>query len=306
MTFLQFAASFGLIIDQLEEGRWVRVKTQDKMAKRNGSYKFVGTAGFVQNHATMLEVATWFPNREEKTPVVDRAAVQKRLSDERRALVKATHAARTFFLACMPLNASHPYLKAHGLSMAGCFGLRIDSDGWIVVPALKDGNLMSVQRIAPAGDKLFWKGASIKGAAYTVERPGAMLTILCEGLATGLALFDAVKQARVVVGFSAGNFANLGGVRGLCVVAADNDHATEARIGTNPGRKAAEEAASRLGCGVVIPVDMAGSDWADWRQERLLSRPGRKFGGVADKQREVDAEIAGLIMRAARFVRSNA
>jgi len=34
MTFLDFAAEHGLIIDQLVEGRWARVKTTDKEKKR--------------------------------------------------------------------------------------------------------------------------------------------------------------------------------------------------------------------------------------------------------------------------------
>jgi putative DNA primase/helicase len=40
-------------------GVWKRYKTEDHPKSKNGAVKFLGTHGFVQNHATMQEVSTW-------------------------------------------------------------------------------------------------------------------------------------------------------------------------------------------------------------------------------------------------------
>ena len=308
MDFLSFCAAHGVLLSSIpDHGRWHRVPTDDKPRSRNGAVKFLGDIGFVQNHATMETVAVWRPEKEYVAPKIDGAVIARKRAAERQALIQATQSARKFYLNCVPLKGGHPYLTAHELSMAGCFGLKLDRDGWLVIPVLRNG-LISVQRISPEGEKKFWYGASVKGGSYTIERPGASLTVLVEGFATGAAIFAAVPLSRIVVCFNAGNLSKVSiPIQGMAVVAADNDYQTEGRLGRNPGLEAAQAVAEALGCGVAAPTGINGTDWADFRQEtvaaRLADRGKQREGDI---RRAVDAEIAAGMMRNARFLRAGA
>jgi putative DNA primase/helicase len=217
----------------------------------------------------------------------------------------ATEAARSFYSECLPLRGGHPYLEAHGLDMRGCEGLKVDPDGWLVVPCLRGRSVTSVQRIAPDGTKRFWPGASVAGTTYRIERRSATLTVLCEGLATGLACFAAAPITSVVVAWNAGNLARLDmALQGLAVIAADNDHGTEERTGTNPGIEAARKAADSLGCGIAWPEGITGTDWSDYRNELVEERrsAARKYETEAQIKRDVDARIRSALMREAKYV----
>lgn len=304
--FASFLRSADLIPgDIVADGRWYRCPTEAHPRKRNGSYKLApdGLIGWCQNFEIHSEPMTWRPERST-TARIDHAAIARRRAAERRALAEATAAAQKFYSECQPLRGGHPYLKKHDLGMAGCFGLRVDREGWLVIPVLIGSRLISVQRISPEGDKRFWSGASVKGGSYTIQRHGASLNVLCEGYATGAAIFAAAPLSRVVVAFNAGNLTNVPLPTGMRVVAADNDHETEARIGRNPGVEAAQQAAEALGCGVAIPNGISGTDWADYRQEvsarRLASKAPRQRDG--EIRRAVDAEIAAAMMRNAKLI----
>lgn len=47
------------------------------------------------------------------------------------------------------------------------------------------------------------------------------------------------------------------------MICADNDHGTEAKRGTNPGREKAANAAELIGAGVAWPEGIEGTDFAD-------------------------------------------
>lgn len=306
MNFAEFMRAFGLLPrDIVPDGRWRRCPTEAHPKKLNGTYKLApdGRAGWCQNWETSADPEMWRPEGDEPNRI-DFDALERRKAEARRDLIRATTEAREFYAGCKPLIGGHPYLEAHGLDMTGCRGLRIDTRGWLVVPVMIGRSLSSVQRISPEGDKKFWPGASVKGAAYCVNRPGASITVLCEGLATGLAIFACAPLSRVLVAFNAGNLPRVSAPSGFVVVAADNDHETEERIGRNPGVKAAQEAADAIGCGVAVPMGIAGTDWADWRMEMTAKRiADRHRVRLADIRRSVDAEIAAAMSRNARFLR---
>lgn len=304
--FASFLRSADLIPGEVvADGKWYRCPTEAHPRKKNGSYKLAqdGMVGWCQNFEIHGEPLTWRPEADAQRGTFDREAFARRKAAERKALIEATHAAQRFYLDCQPLRGGHPYLTSHGLTMAGCFGLKVDREGWLVIPMLVGASIISVQRISPEGEKKFWYGASVKGGSYTINRPGASLSVLCEGFATGAAIFDAAPLTRVVVGFNAGNLPNVSLPRGLAVVAADNDHETEARIGRNPGVLAAQQAGEALGCGVAIPSGIVGTDWADYRQEIVARRlAARKIGQrEGEIRRAVDAEIAATMMRHAQY-----
>lgn len=310
MTFEEFLRSLGLkprVI--VADGRWRRCPTEDHPRKRNGSYKLVegGHIGFAQNWAVHDSPVTWRPERQDDAPAFDPAKLERARKEAREKMVRAIEGARTFYESCKPLMGGHPYLESHGLDMTGCYGLKLDPQGWLVVPAYRRGSLMTVQRISPDGDKRFWPGAPVSGASYTINRRNASITVLCEGLATGLAVFAAAPLTRVIVAFNAGNLSRVEIPHaGLTTIACDNDRATELRTGTNPGLIAAREAAEALKCGIAVPTDMQGSDWSDWRQERIAERlenwTRKPHETDAVIRRAVDAQLAAEIQRSARFI----
>jgi putative DNA primase/helicase len=330
--FRAFLLSLGLQPGNIvADGQWHRCPTDSHERKKNGAWKLSpdGRIGWGQDHAAHAKPVTWKPEGGDSAPMpFDPEALRLAHAESRRKQVAATQAAREFYRRCEPLMGGHPYLESHGLGMEGCFGLKIDRDGWLVVPAYRGGNLMTVQRISPDGDKRFWPGAPVKGAAYTIERRSASVSVLTEGLATGLALYAAAPLTRVLVAFNSGN---MGEVQmpnvGMIAVAGDNDWKTvckphreegltlpfkpwDARPSwclCNPGRKAAEAAANAVGCGFALPQGIQGTDWCDYRTERLAERFAARERDPFSRERDseirrgVDAEIAAAVGRVARL-----
>ncbi|KAB8042572.1 topoisomerase [Janthinobacterium aquaticum] len=298
------------------DGKWHRCKTVDHPKKRNGAYRLAtcGTIGFYQNHATESEVTTWRAGSETERPdpMISQARMREALNERRRKAIKATEDARAYWRACKPLRHGHPYLDGKLLTMQGCAGLRVDDEGWLIVPVDIGGAIVSLQRISPDGSKRFWSGASVKGGCYVLDTPRASMTALVEGLATGLAVFQSVPNCRVIVAFDCGNMDPVARrlvIAGLAVVAADNDYATEARTGRNPGLVHGRSAAELIGCGIAWPEGIVGTDYADMLAELIAS--GRQANDAAPRRDQVRDEaiikvakhrVAQSIKRAMKFV----
>jgi putative DNA primase/helicase len=308
MSFENFCRAAGLMPREIvADGRWRRCPTESHPRSRNGAYKLAvdGDFGLAQDWSVHPEPLAWRPENPH-TVRVDHAAVARRRQEERQRLAAAIKAAREYFDACRPLHDGHPYLAKKHLDMTGCLGLRVDAAGWLVVPMYTNGSFVSLQRISAEGEKLFHSGAPTKAASYAIRRRDAVLTVLCEGLATGLAIFAATPTASVIVAFNAGNLPRVAediNRRGMFVVAADNDVATEKKTGTNPGVKAATEAAAILGCGVAVPTGIVGTDWLDYRNEKIEVRRQARTRGVSDSsiRRAVEAEIGTAMLRNAKW-----
>lgn len=308
MTFAEFCRAHGLIVDHIPaDGYWHRYRTETHKHKKNGAAKLAmdGRIGWVCDHAAATNAHTWRAGADYVAPRIDHAAIAGRREAERKVQKSALQDCMRFWMACAPLRGGHPYLESHGLDMTGCSGLKVDADGWLVVPALRNGEMRSVQRISTEGDKRFWPGLPVSGSSYLIARRNPSITVVCEGLATGLAVFAACPATRVIVGFDAGNMAKVEiPHRGLVVVAADNDLATAERVGHNPGLQAAQRVSEAFGAGVAVPQGITGTDWCDWRQERRAERLARRRRFVSESQvlKAVDEELAREIGRAAKFV----
>lgn len=283
--FLDFCRQRGIIINDLPPiGIWRRYATEDKGAgHKNGAVKFMGDHGFCQNHATMTEVESWQADKDAPTYIQSPAMAAKieaaRLS-ERQRRIDGMAGARAQWNRSIRLLGGHPYLTRKGLSMQGCTGLRVTHDGKLLVPMHQGETLLSTQSIDADGAKLFFPGAPVKGCYYSLLRQRAVVTAFCEGLSTGLAVFQSVEQANVVICFNAGNMVEVAKVlkpTGSVVWCADNDHGTMAKRGFNPGLDAARNAAALVGGGVAYPEDVFGSltDWCDVLRERGIG--GHKF-----------------------------
>lgn len=326
--FTSFLRSLGLRPGIVApDGKWRRCRTDDKPKRRNGAYVLDQYGGAAINYATMTERALWRPDHTE-VPDYDPRALHEALRRQQREQDDAIAEARRFVEACAPLRNSHPYLARKGLDMTGAFGLRVCPEGWLVVPAYRDGRLVSYQRIHEDGTKRFAPGAPMRGATYTLERLQPTIHIVCEGLATGMALYAAVPHSRVIVAFTAGGLQAGAELLppGMCCIASDNDHlrpclqcrengataALDPRGPTpegckcNPGLRAALAASSAVGAGLAVPDALPGcTDWNDvllYRLDERLTAWNRKPHDTDVKiRRAVTAALAMQLQRAAVF-----
>ena len=225
-SFAALAQSCGLIINRIEYNGWVRTPTTDKPRKKNGSYKFLGDVGWVINHATMPEVATWFPDKNDPMVKIDLKAQSERRrvafdllrADQDRAALKARQIVDSAALG------PHPYLAAKGFK--DMHGL-VNGEN-LIVP-MTNGRLAGCQIIAPDGGKKFLKGQKSGGAEFVIGAKGG--DWWCEGYATGLSIQKALAAlrmpGRVHVCFSAHNMASLAH-SGVVVADRDESGAGEA------------------------------------------------------------------------------
>jgi len=177
------------------------------------------------------------------------------------------------------------YLDRKGVQ---AHGVRFAADGCVLVP-LRDaaGALWNLQRIArerPADgtDKLFLKGGRKSGLWHWCGDPvAAPVLLIAEGYATAASLHQATGRP-VAVAFDAGNLAHVAKAlrqqhrAALLVLCGDDDRATEARTGTNPGRVKAEAAARAVRGLAVFPEGLpdGGSDFNDMHQAQGLQAVG--------------------------------
>jgi len=178
----------------------------------------------------------------------------RRMKDQRRQEkqdrnTKAAKLAITIWGNSKPVQ-SHPYLSTKNVT---AHGLR-EYEGRLVVP-LRDtaGAIHSLQFIDQDGNKRFLPGGAISGNYFAIDGIKERL-LVCEGLATGLSLYEATGQA-VAVAFNAGNLQPVAErLRSKhadieIVICGDNDAWTEG----NPGLTKAKEVAEAVGALCVIP-----------------------------------------------------
>jgi putative DNA primase/helicase len=235
MEFIDFIRAHGLIVNDIDVGRWVRTPTTDHPRSRNGAYKYMGDVGFVQNHATQIEVSVWKPERPSEIKV-DHKAILQRVSEEDRKRAqerrKAADKAQRILDDCE--LATHPYLKRKGFE-------DLKGNVWnqvLVVPMRVGKNLVGVQLIDEAGGKKFLKGQVTNDACFVM---GSGEPIYCEGYATGLSIMRAITTGKmrrsVVVCFSASNLKRLAKNPSGLVVADNDESLTGERVAKETGLK---------------------------------------------------------------------
>lgn len=228
------------------------------------------------------------------------------------------------------IEPQHEYIRKKRLTMYGCRNLRIDREGWLLVPLSINGSMISLQRISPKGEKRFATGAPTRGGYYWIERPKACVTILCEGFATGVTIFESVQHSRVCVAFSAANMIEVAkrlDWSGMCVVAGDNDWEKPCpwcikqgsheqnrpdlprpeQCRCNPGWTAAMKASEIIKCGYV-PAVGPGTDWNDTFCMLLAESEDRSKDSPHPPspyklRQRACAPISDALMKAAKFVK---
>lgn len=228
-AFSNFCRAHGLVVGSITPGKWVRTATTDHPKKKNGAYRFMGEVGFVQNHATMVDVAVWKPDAEAKTDPMQAQRLQAALERERQRLLQGWKAAaeRATALLAQARQADHPYMAIKGLGDERGLVLNAGhaTDEALLVPMRhwRTNRIVGAQLVrwvpdhtdddgvwqAGRYEKKMLPGMRARGAVLRLGSPTAPRTWLVEGYATGLSVLAALRlmQLRdaVLVCFSGGN-----------------------------------------------------------------------------------------------------
>jgi putative DNA primase/helicase len=236
MDFITFARLHGIVIDHEPRiGLWRRYATEDKPAHKNGAVKFMGDHAFIQNHATMVEIAVWKADADAKLDLAKiRRIAQQADDDIKRKQIEAAKTAAWMLKESQ--IAHHPYLSAKGFPDEQ--GNIYVKDGVLLmlVPMRVSSRLVGVQIIDPEGRKKFLFGQKTSNAEFIWDNKGPH--ILCEGYATGLSIRAAMKALKrrytLHVCFSAGNMEKIAAGLPAGFVVADND---ASQTGLNTAKK---------------------------------------------------------------------
>jgi len=279
---------------EIAPGRVVRFSANGKKSDRAGwVLLFPDEMGAVFGDWRSGEEHTWQAERERPQSEADRAAFRAMVETAKRQAVEARereHAeaaarAAEIWAEAKPAPAEHGYLVTKGITPQGA---RISKDGKLLIPVYGPDGLMSLQFIAPSGEKRFLPGGKVKSGHTWVPNGNAPprateRVFLAEGWATAKSV-HAAMGAPVCVAFNAGNLADVAMmIRAQCpsarlIVAGDDDRTTEG----NPGRTKATEAAAAVGAEAVFPTfppGAAGSDFNDLCRVSGLDAVRAALGG---------------------------
>ena len=158
MSFQLFAEQHGLIINDLEHGRWVRVPTVDHPHKKNGCYIFEGTKGAVQNWAVHEKPVTWFSGAKEWVPDAEYKAKVEKAKKEKEARQRAA-AKKAAWILNNSTQSTHPCLVKKGFPEAKWHVW----NALLIIPMRLGNTLVGCQMIDAAGSKKFLSGQLTKG-----------------------------------------------------------------------------------------------------------------------------------------------
>lgn len=246
MSFVNFARAHGLVIDDLYPGERIkRCATDSNPKSKNGAYFWDGQRGWVFAWDGEAKVQwfndptakPWTDAEKAEWKVKRQAAQASQALDHKRAAIRAADMLREAVMG------EHNYLHFKGFPKAEGF---VTASGTLLIPmrSVFTNELQGVQAIRwIEADRSYEKkmnpGMKAKGAIFRMGDKTAPETFLCEGYATGLSIFAALRsvglRACVLVCFSAGNLVNVApAIRGKGFVFADNDK-------SQAGEKAAQQ-----------------------------------------------------------------
>lgn len=190
---------------------------------------------------------------------------EKAARDEKMAFehAKARLEAQRRWEAAPILDGHNAYLEKKGVAQHGC---KCEGDKLLVPIYDSDGEILSVQTIAPDSAKRFQAGAKVMGGRFNLGVHFGR-TIVCEGYATGASIFEATAD-QVSIAFSKANLhvvaRELVALGVPVIIAADTNAVAEM-----------QDLARELKVLVVAPE--CGSDFNDQLSERGADSVRRTF-----------------------------
>lgn len=298
----------GLLVDSIAwDAGLQRIPTSDKPKNRNGAYTAYSDAPasvWWQNWASG-ESGIWTAVRQSDLSVAERNALAQRIAEGKtageaeRLKIQTEAAKKAQGIYAKGTNCrNHAYLERKGVQAVA--GLKVYGDA-LVVPLHSGTEIVSLQFIQPDGAKRFLSGGRKKGCFFRIggkdaEKP----LLLCEGLATGLSLYECTGYP-VLVAFDAGNLSPVAEMaRQKCpkrkiIVCADNDTDTPG----NPGLSKATAAARSIGALLAVPSFQSGGscDWNDLHLAEDKDAVWRQFNKATVPVSEKDTLPDGFSLR---------
>ena len=275
MNFLEFARAHGILIQHMPRaGQWMRYPTIDHPKTRNGAVKWMGSVGFVQNHATQTEVSVWHGDGESTVSLQVIRQADREIADGQR---KAAETAKWILDQCQ--HGKHDYLKAKGFPDEQGYIYVKDGIQLLAIPMWVGRNLVGVQLIDPSGQKKFLKGQRTSNAKFVFNNNGPHY--LCEGYATALSLRHILKSLKktytIHVCFSAGNMVKVAeGLTGFVI--ADHD-----KLNPQTGTRAGHEVVKKIGWPYWMS-DTENEDLNDYSRRVGLFRAGQSLSKILSKR----------------------
>jgi hypothetical protein len=251
------------------DGKYKRFGPQKKawyilreMTLRSGRRVVTGAFGIFQgeNRNTVPVTIDFSAMSEEER--ADLAAKQKaqeaREADDRaRQAQLAANRARDQWQGAAVDDIDHPYLARKQITAEG---VRLGAKGLLLIPMIRGGHMVGLQKIDAAGAKLYNKGMDKIGAACVLGQLAGAQVI---GVGEGYATCRSVRMAAALVGlefpvvaaFDAGNLQHVAQTlrklypAALLVFLVDDDYLQEARF--------IERLASDFNVHAMVPVDGA-------------------------------------------------
>lgn len=232
--------------DFIEPGRWHRFPGIGKAnGNKDASCKLSidGQVGWFRDWSTDLDEEWWANPDTLKTPAqrAQLAQIKEQAeTEERERYARAAKEAAALWEQARPAG-DHAYLAGKHIP---ALGIRQRGDV-LIVPARIGEELLSLQFIAPNGDKQFLSGGRVKGCYHAIGN--AMRTdalAICEGYATGASIHEAIGLP-VAVAFFAGNLLEVAKAMRAkfpdvpLILAADDDWKKEKNIGVAKAIEAA-------------------------------------------------------------------
>jgi putative DNA primase/helicase len=271
--------SHSFIISGLEVGKMMRVKRDGHTQKGwyivhsitldNGESALIGSFGyFFGGDAFTEKIAPGKGitlNKEQLAAITLQHKEAKKKAEAQRAFT-AEKAAKeaSFAWSKYVVDGESSYLKRKGVK---AYGLRFapSGNGTVAIPMQDTASKfwgLQIIRGKDRGNKLekeYWpKGLDKKGHFHLIGAPKDVL-LIAEGYATAATLHEATDLP-VAVAFDAGNLLLVALAlhkkypRTKILICADDDYLTEKETGSNPGVKAAENAALAVNGAWVKPI----------------------------------------------------
>jgi len=207
--FIQFASSYGLIIDRLHHGEVTRCATEKHRRSKNGAFFFDGDWGWLQNWELHDAPVIWKSDKvvnPENLQERIRKSTEKYHQDRIKSNQEAANKAKWILGQC-ELNLS-AYLARKGFpDISSNMWMKEQDRPVLVIPMSIENKLAGCQLIDHEGNKKFLKGQATKDACFQIGN--GKIAFFVEGYASGLSLQKILQSMkisyRIFVTFSASN-----------------------------------------------------------------------------------------------------